>query len=113
MEKLNSIKKTEQPEAPKQQEIEPLPNLVNTEDLILELGKKEVDRINKEKVINQLVKKVQTYETQFKFIQTATEKKIKSLEDNNTQLKEMLKNQISDMDENIVEEINVENPTES
>ena len=41
------------------------PSVVDTDDLVFELGKQVVDRINKEKLLDSLIKKLQPLEKQF------------------------------------------------
>ena len=93
-ENVNSIQRTEKKEDPKPPEAPK--SLVTNEDLLFELGRQVAERINKDKIINQLSKTITDYETQFKFIQAATEKRIKSLEEEVAKYKGMIKEQIGE-----------------
>lgn len=65
---------------------ERFPSVVTTDDLIFELGKKDVDRLNKEKLLEGILKKSQKAESQMvnaNQIKVDSEKQVASLESSN------------------------------
>lgn len=88
---MNTIEKTEQV-TPNQQPT------VNSDDLIIELGKMTVDKIGKDKIINQLVVKIKDLENQLNMIQTSTQKRIQELEEKNKKLDTILEKYATQLD---------------
>lgn len=68
-----------------------VPSLVTTDDLVLELGKQLVDKINKEKFIDQILRRIKELEAQINSIQMSTEKRVSTLESSIKQYKEEIK----------------------
>ena len=66
---------------------ERFPSVVTTDDLVFELGKQVVDRLNKERLLESILKKAQVAETQvaeLKSLQIEREGKCEALENSNS-----------------------------